>query len=174
MAVRLWALAVPAACILAACASIDEESCRVGDWETIGFRDGEAGRTPGTFFDHAKACNKIGVAPVKSVWERGYQEGLTRYCTPRRAFREGQNGDRLRNVCPIEIAPELRATNERGLRLHRIDRDIEDNEHRIRAINSMLFDLADGDPARTQLVSERSILRLENLRLRSRRAAITF
>ena len=34
--------------------------------------------------------------------------------------------------------------------------------------------LADGDPARTQLVSERSILRLENLRLRSRRASIRF
>ncbi len=170
-------VSVAAICVLGAlsgCASISEEACRAGDWDGVGFRDGVEGRLPSYFLNHARACNEIGIAPNKSVWEKGYAEGLTRYCTPRRAFEEGQSGDRLNNVCPAQDVQDLRRANERGLRWYRIDRDIQENESRIHSINHALSELADGDPSRSHLVRERSILRLETVRLRSRQSLIWY
>ena len=159
---------------LASCASISEEACRAGDWESVGYRDGVEGRSPGYFLNHAQACNEIGIAPNRTVWQAGYAEGLKRYCTPFNAFEEGRSGNRLNNVCPAEDMRELRWENSRGYEWYRLGREIDENERRIREINALLADLPDGHPARTQLVSERSILRLETLRLRWRRAAIRY
>lgn len=174
MGMRVWISMGLTFAALASCSSLSDDACKAGDWESIGFRDGAAGRSPDYVLNHAKACNDIGVAPNRTNWLRGYEEGLTRYCIPEVAFEEGRDGNRLSNVCPVEMSGELRAANDQGLRWYRLERDISDNEARIRSINAALADLADGDPARTQLVGERSILRLENLRLRSRQAAIRF
>ncbi|MEM9969943.1 MAG: DUF2799 domain-containing protein [Pseudomonadota bacterium] len=172
MAVRHYLFTFLALAALASCASISEDASRAGDWESVGFRDGAAGRSPDYFLNHAEACNAFGIAPVKSVWTGGYSSGLERYCTPETAFDEGQSGDRLNNVCPAENLAELRRANERGLDWHRLGQDIAENERRIRSINALLFKLPDVDGRRVHLVSERSLLRLENLRLRSRQSLI--
>ena len=160
--------------VLASCASLSEDACRKGDWGAIGFRDGDAGRAPSFVVNHAKACNKIGIAPNRQSWEVGYDQGLIRYCIPARAFEEGRDGARLNNVCPAGNLAELRAANARGLEWYGIERDIRANRNRIHAIDAALSDIADGEDARTQLVAERSILRLENLRLRQQQRRIRF
>lgn len=156
--------------ILGACATLNENECRAGNWYAIGKSDGNNGRDADFIYQHAKACNEFGVLPVRSEWERGRQEGLKLYCTPGRAYSEGKRGRIIRPVCPAEISYDLDRANQRGLRVHRIDLEIREIENDIRAINTELASLPADDPARSTLVLERSALRLDLISLRAERA----
>ncbi len=160
--------------LLSACASLSEDQCRAGDWETVGLRDGAEGRTPDYLRTHARACNEYGVAPVRSEWERGRQIGLRTYCTPRRAWEEGADGHRLSPVCPAELEPELRRANARGLDLHEVEEDIDRAESDISHLHRALASLPAGDARRAAIQSEIGTLRLRVLRLRAERARLRF
>ena len=152
---------------LASCASLSEETCKAGDWERIGFNDGVSGQSPDRIFTHARACNDYGIAPNKTLWAVGREEGLKLYCTPQNAYSEGADGDRLRPVCPLDERPPLLAQNERGLTWYRLGRDIDDAEDRIRQIYRLMNDLEPDHPNRATLTGERLLLRLEISRLRA-------
>lgn len=155
---------------LAACDTLDKSECRDGNWYTIGQSDGADGRPADFILQHAKACNKHGVRPIRSDWERGRQAGLKLYCTPTRVYQDGKRGRIMPAVCPASITPELQRANQRGLWVNRIDQEIASIESDIRSINAEIASLAPDDPARGSLISDRSFLRLELLSLRSERA----
>ena len=154
---------------LAACATLSESECRDGNWYQIGRDDGAAGRPLDFIRQHAKACNEFGVAPKAKPWREGRLEGLKQYCTRPNAYDVGTRGRRLSPVCPAEDIESLQAANARGLRWYQIGQEIAEVERDIRAINAEIADLAADDPGRAALFSERSFLRLDVLRLRSRR-----
>ena len=160
--------------LLAACATLSEDQCRAADWRAIGQSDGANGRKSDFIVQHAKACNKIGIAPVRADWEKGRQEGLKLYCRPRRAYEEGARGKRLSPVCPGDGLARLERANDRGLTWHRIGRDISEAQNEIGRINSALTRLAVDDPSRSALISDRSFLRLEIVTLRAERALYRF
>lgn len=155
--------------LLAACASLSEDQCRAGDWRAIGQYDGSNGREAEFILQHAKACNKIGIAPVRAEWEAGRQEGLVLYCRPRRAYDEGARGRSLKPVCPVEGLAQLERANSRGLRWHSIGRDISEAQNEISRINATLGALAADDASRSSLIAERASLRLEIITLRAER-----
>jgi hypothetical protein len=165
-----WILSLSAGLLLSACATLNEEDCRQGDWFNIGQEDGAAGRQLGFLQEHAKACAEYGIRPDQSAWQRGREAGLPLYCRPERAFREGRRGKHLSPVCPASQLPLLERANARGLGLNRIEQEIRQIEGDIRAINTELARLPADDPARSNLVSERSFLRLDLLTLRAERA----
>lgn len=154
---------------LAACATLSEDQCRAGDWRAIGQNDGSNGRDADFILQHAKACNKIGVLPVRAEWEDGRQEGLKLYCRPRRAYDEGAKGRTLKPVCPFANLARLERANARGLDWYRIGRDISEAQNEIDRINTQLSQLAADDPTRSALIADRSSLRLEIITLRTRR-----
>lgn len=158
--------------ILAACATLSEDECRAGNWYAIGKEDGTAGRNSSFIHQHAKACADYGIAPDRSVWERGRRDGLPLYCTPSNAFHEGRSGKHLSPVCPASQLAVLERENQRGLHLNQVEQEISSIESEIRAINSELSHLPSDDPSRTALLSERSFLRLDLLHLRTERARL--
>ena len=155
---------------LAACATLSEDQCRAADWEAIGKADGANGRTPDWIEKHARACNQYGIAPVRSDWEKGRQQGLPLYCRPARAWEEGADGHRLSPVCPAEDLAGLERANFRGLTYHRIGQDIAEAEREISRINSLLASLPADDPQRASLIAERASLRLDIAMSRAERA----
>jgi len=155
--------------VLQACATLDEDACRGGDWFGIGLRDGADGRAPDFVQKHAKACADYGIAPDVPLWAEGRTEGLRTYCTIDNAYDEGRSGTRLKDVCQAYDIVALQRANTRGLNWFDITRDINQALSRIREIDSLLATLSDGDTTRSGLISERASLRLEILRLRSRR-----
>ena len=171
---RLFLL-IPFACLLllAACATLSEDACRAGDWSAIGARDGAAGRSPSWIANHSEACADYGIAPDRAEWEAGRQEGLLLYCRPERAWREGAAGRRLNDVCPAGDLRTLYRANDRGLVHHRLERQIDHAEDRIRDIDRLLRDLPPDDPRRGTLVAERARLRLERLTLRTEQRLYT-
>lgn len=164
-----YAVLLLAPLLLAACATLSEDQCRAGDWRAIGISDGSNGRGSDFIIQHAKACNKIGISPVRADWEAGRQEGLTLYCRPRRAYDEGARGRTLKNVCPLENLTRLERANARGLRWYRIGQDISEAKNEISRINTELSGLEATDPSHSALIADRSSLRLEIITLRAQR-----
>ncbi|MDD7970545.1 DUF2799 domain-containing protein [Roseinatronobacter alkalisoli] len=105
--------------ILASCASISREECLQGDWTAIGLRDGAAGERPDMQFErHQRQCAKVDVAPERSAWQRGYDQGLRQFCTPLSGLAEGQRGRINRNLCPAAQAAGFDEGHALGLREH--------------------------------------------------------
>ncbi|CAN5217807.1 hypothetical protein BH10PSE3_BH10PSE3_34970 [soil metagenome] len=98
---RLWVLgAAVAASALAGCATMSKQECLQGDWASVGFKDGEAGRAQSRLDDHAKACAKSGVVPQAAPYFAAREQGLKLYCTQDRGFSEGRTGQSYAGVCP--------------------------------------------------------------------------
>lgn len=117
---RALPLALAALALLSACASVSREECLAGDWVSIGQRDGAAGRVGATQFErHQTACAKVDVTPDRSAWAQGYEAGLRQYCTPLVGLREGDAGNRYRDVCPAASEPGFLRGHELGLAAHR-------------------------------------------------------
>lgn len=155
---------------LAGCATLSEDQCLKADWEAIGQADGAKGRTPDFIDQHARACNQYGVAPIRSEWEAGRQQGLPLYCRPANAWQEGADGHRLSPVCPAEGLALLQRANDRGLTYHRIGQDMAEAEREIDRIGAELAALPADDPSRAALIHDRAALRLDIVMLRAERA----
>ena len=110
--------------LVASCATLSEDECLAGNWREIGQRDGQAGRTASFIAEHAKACEKAGVVPNRSLWEQGRQAGLPAYCTPAKVYGEGRSGRSLSPVCPSAQLPALQLANDRGRAWHRLTNEI--------------------------------------------------
>lgn len=121
---------------LGSCATLDEGECRVGDWNAIGFRDGEAGYPTSRLGNHAEACAKFSISPDARAYAAGRDEGLRQYCTPQRGFHVARQGQSYANVCPANLETSFLAGFADGQLVHgvssrrsqaRSDRDAAEN-----------------------------------------------
>ena len=116
--------AVSALLFLGACASLNEEACRSGDWDSIGYNDGARGRSQSYINEHRDACSEFGISPNTTAWLRARAEGLKVYCTPENSYDAGRRGGELNNVCPASQFGDLRLANFFGLRYYEINEEI--------------------------------------------------
>lgn len=69
---------------LVGCSSIKEfmykDTCTTGDWQTVGARDGEAGRPVSDFNQWPSRCESFGAKPNKAEYEKGHLAGTLKYC----------------------------------------------------------------------------------------------
>ncbi|PWW01826.1 uncharacterized protein DUF2799 [Hoeflea marina] len=131
----IWLVAVLIlAAFAASCQTMSKEECAVADWRVIGEQDGAAGYAPQQrFAQHAKSCQKAGVAADQSTWYQGYQQGLPRYCTPLNGLEQGQAGRSYANVCPPELDAGFRSGYDLGRRYNEKKSEISGLESRIRS-----------------------------------------
>lgn len=127
---------------LMSCASLSEEACRTGDWETIGYNDGVRGRSEAYINEHREACGEFGISPNTAVWLRARLEGLKVYCTPTNAYDIGRSGDELNPVCPETGLSELKLANFYGIRYYEIDQEIDALKDEIDKIELLIAALA--------------------------------
>ena len=123
MSIRLSAIS--ALLFLGACASLNEEACRSGDWDSIGYNDGVRGRYQSYINEHSDACSEFGITPDTASWLRARAEGLKVYCTPENSYDAGRRGSELNNVCPTAVFGDLRLANFYGLRYYEIEEEID-------------------------------------------------
>lgn len=155
-------LALAALTLLSACASVSREECLAGDWVSIGQRDGAAGRVGTTQFErHVTACAKVDVTPDRAAWAQGYEVGLRQYCTPLSGLREGEAGNRYRDVCPTASEAGFLRGHDLGLAAYRQRQRISEIEREISALsrrNAAL--LANDDDRREWQANQSEILSL--------------
>ncbi|TVS01941.1 MAG: DUF2799 domain-containing protein [Rhodobacteraceae bacterium] len=159
------------------CAPITQEECLAGDWQSIGQRDGQAGRVAKQVFArYVEICARAGVVPDRDLWQQGYAAGLVRYCTPLSGLEEGRRKTRYRDVCPAESEPGFLMGYELGQLAHAQEREIREIEREISALERGNAALRPSDPdadnsaALQKIAANRSrisFLRLDLLRART-------
>ena len=118
---------IPAFLILGGCSKMmNENQCVVADWRTIGYEDGNMGRSEQWLSKRREICAEYGVSPDLDAYLYGRNEGLQTYCQPRRGFDLGNRGVRYENVCPSNLEAAFVNAYQDGLGLR--DRQIHVNE----------------------------------------------
>ncbi|MEO0912048.1 MAG: DUF2799 domain-containing protein, partial [Pseudomonadota bacterium] len=146
-----------------------DDQCRVANWREVGFKDGREGREPSFLRQHRKACANVGIAPVRSEWEIGRQEGLPLYCLPSKAYRIGRSGRKISPVCTDEQLREMRPAFRHGRAYWRIEDELDDLEREADLIHRQIASLGPDDKRlRRRLRSDLQYLRLRRQQLELR------
>ncbi len=107
-----------ASVLLAGCTGFSQQECQVGDWRTVGFTDGAAGRPVTAIGNYRQACSKYGIAPNLESYRGGYDEGVREFCRPAKGFEYGRSGGRYAGVCPADLEPDFVAAYRQGHQLY--------------------------------------------------------
>lgn len=123
------------------CASMSESQCVAGDWETVGYRDGLAGRQSTQLLSHQNACVKHGAVPDRTAYLAGWEDGVRQFCLPNNGFSAGEAGRAFANVCPDDLQDAYYAAYQEGRRLHLakaeidgLNRQIAQKEYRLKQL----------------------------------------
>lgn len=117
--------------LLSSCATLSQQECLVGNWQTIGYNDGAAGYDSSRLAAHTKACAKANVAPDYQAWERGRTIGLKQYCTASNAYNIGRSGRALNNVCPAAMTSLLQTRNQQGQEYYALNKQLDEDKRRL-------------------------------------------
>lgn len=97
--VRTTLLLAGLAVLSTGCASISEDSCIAGSWESLGYEDGREGESRGHFSKIAETCAKYGITADAVQYRVGYDQGLPLYCSYDRGVKHGETGNSLKTEC---------------------------------------------------------------------------
>ncbi len=159
---------------LASCATISEEACLAGDWESIGFKDGENGKSRARLADISQTCGKYNVIPDRTAYLRGLEEGLTRYCTPQRGYDHGRDGRGVNNECTVRGFGDYIDAHAEGFVVYEIEQDYhaliarwEETDKARRNVEGRLLDetLEPKERKRLEKKQRRLERRAENVRI---------
>ncbi len=101
---RPLALASAFAIVLGGCATIPADQCAKTDWYELGLKDGRAGYPVERLVEHRDACADVKVAPDELRYLQGRKVGVTEYCQPDNAFRDGLAGGSYAGLCDATFA----------------------------------------------------------------------
>ena len=62
--------------LLSGCAAMSVEQCKTANWLNVGEKDGAAGRES-RLDQYYSSCQKANIIPNQSLYEKGYQKGLS-------------------------------------------------------------------------------------------------
>lgn len=132
--------------LLGGCAgrpSMSENQCAAGDWQTIGYRDGVNGQRSTRLLDHQDACMEHGVAPSRSEYMVGWEQGVREYCEPNNGFHVGERGWTYNNVCPADLRSGFLSAYQQGRTLYDarvavagLEREIDQKTNRLASVKS--------------------------------------
>ncbi len=132
--------------LLGGCAgrpSMSENQCAAGDWQTIGYRDGVNGQRSTRLLDHQDACMEHGVAPRRTEYMTGWDQGVREYCDPNNGFHVGERGWTYNNVCPADLRSGFLAGYQQGRTLYEaraavagLEREIARKTDRLASVKS--------------------------------------
>ena len=157
--------------MLSGCATLSEDQCLAGDWTRIGFQDGSKGRGLSIFDKHTEACAEYGIAPQKSAWLTGREQGLRVYCTPNNAYKIGRRGTQIAPYCRPDEEIAMAPAYEHGRRYYEISRDIAELRREEDRLIDEAANAGDGEGGvrlARSLRGSLSFLRLDILRLETR------
>lgn len=116
-----------AAVALGGCASMGPEQCKAAKWEEVGHADGARGRTPDRFDSYRKDCAEHGIEPQQDLWKRGYDVGLSEFCTPAGGYGAARAGEGEVELCAGRRGEdEFRAAFKHGREVNSLLREVRE------------------------------------------------
>ncbi|BFM09738.1 DUF2799 domain-containing protein [Halioxenophilus aromaticivorans] len=101
--------------LITGCSSLSKQECLNADWYQIGLEDGSNGKARNNLARHRKACAKVNITPDLTAYERGHDEGLTRYCNYSNGLSVGNRGAAMPTFCPLGTRAQFELGYHDGL-----------------------------------------------------------
>ncbi len=153
------------AILSAGCATISEDSCIAGSWESLGYEDGRNGESRGKFSKIAETCTKYGIAADFSQYRIGYDQGLPLYCSYDKGVDHGESGSSVKTECrEIDAIPYLDGYDE-GRVIYEIRREYDGLVKAYDKTRKALIDVSDRLSVEVMDPDERQRLRKKERRL---------
>lgn len=114
--------------MLAGCASMSADECRLAHWDEQGWRDGRDGMPVTRIIEHRKACAEVGVVPDADLYRQGHERGVMEYCTPARAVSQGRAGRAYQHVCPPQLEDSFIHYHRLGMQVYDADTHLKNLE----------------------------------------------
>lgn len=147
------------------CATISEDSCIAGSWESLGYEDGRNGESRGNFTKIAETCAKYGVSADATQYRLGYVQGLPLYCSYNRGFNHGEDGSSLKSECrEINATPYFDGYDE-GRVVYEIRREYDNLVEAYEATRTALMNVSKRLSVDALDADERKRLRKKERRL---------
>jgi Protein of unknown function (DUF2799) len=89
--------------LMGGCVTMNKDDCLTADWNAIGKKDAEKGKSTSGLSKYAQWCGKHGIQPDRSSYRKGHQEGAIVYCTTDNGFIEGKKNKTYHGICPSEM-----------------------------------------------------------------------
>ena len=102
---------------ISGCASISQEECKAGNWESLGDRDANV-KHYNSLNSYIEECSKYGITPDKTQYDLGFSKGLEQLCTFQNGYLIGNNGETLPTLCPKELQDKFVQGYIEGQRNH--------------------------------------------------------
>ena len=147
-----WVLSMLGVIALAGCATMSESDCLHADWYLVGLEDGRQGRPAEYFQRRQSACFEHNVGVDAETWARGHAEGLDAYCTPRRGWREGRDGNDYRYACPQDQEEAFLAAFDAGSNWRHASQALASIRTEVAEMEEYLVDGAESADERRQLI----------------------
>jgi len=118
------------------------------DWQQLGYKHGEDGKSAETLNRFVKDCAEHGVTPDAGAYSVGYKAGIALYCTAENGSKVGSDGRNYSGACPAELEKPFLENYLDGLRLAMDELQVEYNWdalelNRLRATRASLTNLGD-------------------------------
>lgn len=158
---------------LTSCATISENECRSVEWYNLGYNDGAQGRNSGRIIKYRKECPKFGVVVDNTLYQKGYEEGIKKYCNPINGYNLGRRGRAYRGICTGPSAKEFLEYYEKGYKIFKHEEHMREIDQRLDEITGRLSSISNSlewrnlsDSTKKDLRRERKHLEKERDRLR--------
>lgn len=105
--------------ILGGCANAEKRACESGNWESLGYNDGVAGRGFERIGALNERCSDYEISVDSAAWTEGHARGIAEYCEPANGYDLGEADTDYTGSCPRELEKPFLSSYIRGLGLHR-------------------------------------------------------
>ena len=116
---------------ISACATHTSGAC-TGDPEALGYREGSLGQ---------HECASALSSDSRSAYERGWGEGIARFCTGENGFQQGCQGAPVSNVCPNNRASAYLDGYQSGYAIYVMQLEVDAMERSIDEKSDVLEDI---------------------------------
>jgi len=123
--------AVLAIASLGGCATRAEIAC-VGDPEALGYREGSLGQ---------RRCGNDLSSEGRIAYERGWGEGVVRFCSEDNGYQQGCQGAPISNVCPNDRASAYLDGYQSGYAIYLMQLEVDAMERSIDEKSNVLEDI---------------------------------
>ncbi|MDI9245976.1 DUF2799 domain-containing protein [Marinobacter sp. CHS3-4] len=101
--------------ILAGCATMNEQECRVADWHAIGYQHGASGQGTQSFSEYQSDCADHNIRADFQAFKEGHESGLSDFCVFERGKNLGLQGASYNANCTASRYPDFKKGYDMGI-----------------------------------------------------------
>lgn len=121
--------------LLLGCTSISPKECSTSDWLEIGKASAVEGETFEELTrEYVAPCKNLGVQPDVALLQKGFEEGLTTFCTHRSGFELGEKNKKYKDTCPSASEEEFLRGYKSGKLQYRQNQSLKNQSYNKRGI----------------------------------------